>query len=196
MKDKQEIEQVFIESGGVMTTKALIGRGVSHYFIKKMLDENFIESSKRGVYKLVGRDVDESIEVSSMVPKGVFCMFTAASMHELSTNIPFKYHVAIPKKDKIRLPDYPPVQLYYWDTKQYLRGVSMVKKNGQSIPVYDREKTVCDFLKFKNRVGFSDAKEVLKAYLSRKDRNIDKLIGYARELRVYSIVDQYLKILI
>jgi len=193
--EQTKIKQLFKESGGIMSTKSLVEHGVSHYYIKKMLKSGLIESLKRGIYKLSKADLDESIEISFMIPKGIFCMFTSASIHELSTNIPFQYHVAIPKKDKVRLPIYPPVKLYYWDTVQYSTGVEKIKRDGQTIFVYDREKTVCDFLKFKNKVGFNDAKEVLKTYLKRRDRNIDQLVKYSKLLRVHSIVDQYLKIL-
>lgn len=196
MKKQKEIELLFRNCGGIMTTQALVKKGISHYYIKKLLNKNVIETLKRGVYKLSNTDLDESVEVSSMIRKGVFCMYTSASMHELTTNIPFKYHVAIPKKDKIRLPDYPPVKLYYWDANQYTLGIKEIDKGSHKIYIYDLEKTVCDFLKFKNKIGLIDANEVLKTYLNRKDRNIDKLVKYAKQLRVHSIVDQYLKILL
>jgi predicted transcriptional regulator of viral defense system len=196
MTRKNEIEQIFREAGGILSTKELTKLGVSHYQIKKLLNEHLIESIKRGIYKLSDLDIDEKFEVSSMISKGVFCMYTAASMHELTTNIPYKYHVAIPKKNKVKIPSYPPVKLYYWDTNQYSIGIQKVQENDRSILVYDLEKTVCDFLKFKNKIGFDDAKEVLKTYLNRNDRNIDKLVKYSKKLRVHTIIDQYLKILI
>lgn len=196
MREYIQIESLFKESGGIMTTKELTQKGISHYYIKRMLDKNLIESLKRGIYKLSNYDIDESIEVASMIPKGVFCLFSSASIHELTTNIPFKYHVAIPKKDKIRLPSYPPVKLYYWDTSLYSLGIQEITKNDNKIHVYDLEKTVCDFLKFRNKVGFDSAKEVLKTYLNRRDRNIDKLVKYSKKLRIHSTIDQFLKILI
>ena len=195
-KQKKEIASLFESHGGTMTTQSLVNEGVSHYHIKKSLDDGIIETIKRGIYKLANVDLDESVEVSSMIPKGVFCMYTSASIHELTTNIPSKYHVAIPKKDKVRLPDYPPVKLYYWSEKQYSLGIEEIEIEGHQLLRYDLEKTVCDFIKFRNKIGFDDAKEVLKTYLNRKDRNIDKLVKYAKALRVHSIVEPYLKILL
>lgn len=192
---KNRIKILFKKSGGIMTTKDLTQKGISHYFIKKMHSEGLIEPLKRGIYKLSDSDLEESIEISSMIPKGVFCMLSAASIHELSTSIPSKFHVAIPKKSKVRLPDYPPVKLYYWDNSLYKLGIEEVKKGDNIIKVYDKEKTVCDFLKFKNKIGFDTAKEVLKTYLNQSDRNLDKLVKYSKKLRVHSIIDQYLKIL-
>jgi len=196
MEKFTQIKLLFKDSGGIMTTKDLIRKGISHYYIKKMLEKKLIKSLKRGIYKLSDCDVDESKEVLSMVPKGVLCLFSSASIHELTTHIPMKYHIAIPKKDKVRLPNYPPVKLYYWDKPLYSLGIEEIKINDYKITVYDLEKTVCDFLKFKNKVGFDTAKEVFKTYLNRKDRNIDKLVNYSKKLRIYSTIDQFLKILV
>jgi len=100
MQKYTQIELLFRQSNGIMTTKELINKGISHYYIKKMVHGGFLEPLKRGLYKLSKDDIDESIVVLSMVPKGVLCLFSSASIHELTTTIPFTYHVAIPKKVK------------------------------------------------------------------------------------------------
>ena len=130
-----------------------------------------------------------------IIPKGIFCLHSAANLHELSTFIPSEYHVAIPWKSKVTLTDYPPVSLYYWKEPQYVVGLSELSLNGLSVPVYDREKTLCDFLKFRNKVGMDATKEVIKTYLTSKDRNIQKVMEYSRELKIYSHAQQYLEIL-
>lgn len=196
LKKRQKIELLFRDNGGIMTTKELTNHGVSHYFIKRMLDESIIETVKRGIYKLSNYHLDEDLEVLTMIPKGVLCMFTSASKHELTTQIPYQYHVAIPKKSKVRLPSYPPVKLYYWYTSQYSLGITEIKQDNRKFLLYDPEKTVCDFLKFKNKIGLDVSKEILKTYLNGKSRNIDKLVKYSRELRIYSVVDQFLKVLL
>ena len=39
-------------------------------------------------------------------------------------------------------------------------------------------------------------KEALREYLKQKDKNLNKLISYAKFLRVSSVMDQYLEVLI
>lgn len=191
-----QIETCFEGTNGIMTTKELKAKGVNHYFIRKLIKNGQIEPIKRGIYKLANTDVNEFSEVLGIVPKGVFCLYSAASLHNLSTFIPTEYHITIPKKNKVTLTDYPPIHLYYWDKTLYTLGVEQLKKDGDQIATYDLEKTVCDFIKFRNKLGFDIAKEVLKNYLNRKDRNIDKLTKYAKKLRIYSVINPYLKILL
>ena len=196
MKKANQIKRLFEASGGVMTARELKDKGVTRYLIKQLMDSGEIETVRRGVYKLSDSDVNEFAEALKIVSKGVFCLYSAAIIHDLSTFIPTAYHIAIPKKNKIPLTDYPPIQLYYWDKAQYDLGIEEIDKDGIPIAVYDLEKTVCDFLKFRNRVGIDTTKEVLKTYLNMETRNLDKLVKYSKQLKLHSIVNQYLTILL
>ena len=196
MQKIANIKQLFRTSYGVLTAGALEAQGISRYFIKKMLDNGELELVKRGVYKLNEPDVHELTEVSAIAPRGVLCLYSSALIHELSTFFSGDYHVAIPKKSKVRLPDYPPIQLYYWDKHQYGLGIEEIIKDGVPIRMYDAEKTVCDFIKFRHKTGLDTTKEVLKTYLNSDKRNIDKLVKYSRELRIRTVIDTYLEILV
>lgn len=55
--------------------------------------------------------------------------------------------------------------------------------------------TVPDFPKF-NKVGIDETKEILVNYLARKERNLNKLHRYAKELRCEKILSTYLEVLL
>lgn len=196
MKNNLGIQTLFAKSGGVLTTQELNEAGVSYYFIKKLLQAGRIERIKQGVYRWAEGTEDEWLEVAKIVPQGIFCLFSAALLHQLSTFVPAAYHLAIPWKDKVTLPDYPPVQLYFWKDNQYERGTTTHERAGFALQVYDLEKTVCDFIKFRNKVGMDSTKEVVRSYLNRKDRNLNKLMDYSRKLKISSVVEQYLEVLV
>lgn len=196
MTSNNQVILLFEKSGGIMTMSDLSDKGVEYSIIRKMLKEGILESIKRATYKLADADIDDYLEAQVVIPKGIFCLYSAAQIHELSTFLPSEHHLAIPKKNKVMLPDYPPIQTYYWHAAQYSLGIEQVNKNGNIIEVYNAEKTVCDFLKFRNKVGIDLTKEILKTYLNSTKRNIDKLVKYAHPLRVGSIIDQYLTILL
>ena len=56
--------------------------------------------------------------------------------------------------------------------------------DGFQVRVYDLERCVCDVVKFRNKVGIDVCSEIIGNYLSRPERNISKLMDYARLLRV------------
>jgi len=55
---------------------------------------------------------------------------------------------------------------------------------------------VCDLLSYRNKYGREDSLAVLKNYLRREVRNIDKLIVYSKNLRWYNILIKYLEVLL
>lgn len=189
------IKSLFLKNGGVLTTQELQEAGVSYYFIQKLLQNDQIERIKRGLYRWAEGVEDEWQEARKIVPQGIFCLFSAAHLHDLSTFVPLEYHLAIPWKDKVKLPNYPPVKLYYWKEEQYEVGKSTHRRNNWKLPVYDLEKTVCDFIKLRNKAGLDVTKEVIRNYLDRKDRNLNKLMDYSRQLKISSVMRTYIELL-
>ena len=53
--------------------------------------------------------------------------------------------------------------------------VERLVPGGVLLKIYDLEKSVCDAIKYRNRVGIDVSSEILRNYLSRKDCDITKL---------------------
>ena len=196
MNTAVDIKKLFEQGAGVLTSQELEEGGVSYYHIRKLIDNKKVERIKQGLYRWLDEESDELVEAQKIVPQGVFCLFSAALLHELSTSVPSEYHMAIPRKDKVTLPDYPPIKIYYWDDTQYNLGHVKITKQNAGLNVYGLEKTVCDFIKFRNKVGLDVTKEVLKNYLAHRERNLNDLMVYAKQMGISTIVRQYLEILV
>jgi hypothetical protein len=65
---------------------------------------------------------------------------------------------------------------------------------GFEVSIYNRERCVCDAIKYRNKIGIDVMAEILNSYLSGTEVNIDLLCRYAKELRVYTTLKQYLEI--
>ena len=191
-----KIIQFFNRQHGFAKTNDLLKAGITFYQLKKMLDEGYVRQIKRGLYRLEkpGFD-DEILEVSKMVPQGVFCLFSAWAYHGLSDIVPAAYHLAVEKSVKIKLPDYPPIKMYYWGRPYFEIGIIEIMANGVPMKMYSMEKSVCDAVRFRNKIGKDTEKEVLKNYLQLKNRNINELLRYAKLLRVEKVLKNYLNIL-
>ena len=130
------------------------------------------------------------------VKSGIICLYSAWNYYGLTTYIPHEFHIAIEKKSKIRLPDFPPIKLYYWSKSILPIGKVTIEMENNQVDIYDLEKSVCDAVKFRNKVGKDILNEVLNEYLKRKDRNLEKLIQYAKLLRVEKALKDYLDVLL
>ena len=196
MKNSIEPGSVFEKHGGVANASELLEEGVTYYQLKELLVSGQVVKLKRGLYRWTDASVAEMTEVAQIVKKGVFCLFSAAAHHDLTTFVSSEYHLAVPKKYKVVLPEYPPIRLYYWEEAAYETGIINVGIEGEMVEMYDAEKTVCDMVRYEKKVGMETLKEVLKTYLRRKDRKIHKLIEYASVLNIKEEVNKLVTLLV
>lgn len=178
---------------GVMNTQE-IRESQSYYGIRKAVEEGSVVRLKNGVYASAEALADTMIDIERVVPRGVLCLYSAWAHYGLTTQIPGAFYVAVEKHRKVVVPQFPPITLCYWERKYYEMGVVEAEVSGHRVRIYDMEKSVCDAVKFRNKIGMDVAAEVLKAYLARKDRNIARLTAYARQMRVASTLAAYLEI--
>ena len=86
------------------------------------------------------------------------------------------------------------MEIHYYTDKVLNVGVSQMTIDGFSVNVYDVERCVCDAVKFRNKVGMDVCSEIINNYLERPDRNISRLMDYARILRVSATLEKYLEV--
>lgn len=189
----RDLLEIFRAQNGYLQSKQLSSRSQRN-MLNEFVNAGIVTMVKRGLYKHTDLAAEDDVwaEVCRIVPSGVICVFSAWRFYGLTTHIPSEYHMAIPNKSKVVLPPFPPIKIYYWSNNYYNLG----KVRDKEINIYTIEKSVCDAIKFRNKVGTDIATEVLKTYLKRSDRNIDLLIKYAKSLRVESILMQYMEVLV
>lgn len=149
---------------------------------------------KRGVYATAEQLADTMIDVEAMVPGGVLCLFSAWNVHGLTTSLPQAYHVAVKRGRKITLPAYPKIELHHVTNTVFEIGTEELTISGYRVRLYNKERCVCDAVKFRNKVGMDVCSEVVNSYLSQPDRNLTMLMDYADKLRVRRILEQYMAI--
>lgn len=197
MDKEKVILKIFNRNNGYAETRDITDAGIHNYYLERLVEENKIIKIKHGLYRLSEINVEDEIEeVCRIVPGGVVCLFSAWNYYQLSDFVPPEYHIAIQKSRKIRLPDYPPIKLYYWSDKYWDIGITSVTIGNSAIPIYEKEKSVCDAIRFRNKVGSDMEKEVLKMYLRKTDRNIDQLLHFSRLLNVERRMKNHLNILL
>lgn len=188
--NRQDLIKEFKDNNGWLKSKDFSYKSNVYSYLKKMIQEGSVQHVKKGLYFYSADALqDEMQEVAKRYPKGVFCLLSALFHYNLTTSIPHCYHLAFPHKTKIKIATYPPVQPYYWSEKYYTLG--LVKVN--DISIYNVEKSVCDAVKFRNKIGEEITFEVLKNYMFQKERNIEKLMKYAKQMRIANIINPMLK---
>ncbi|TMN21825.1 type IV toxin-antitoxin system AbiEi family antitoxin domain-containing protein [Lentibacillus cibarius] len=197
---KRKITDIFERQKGFARTKDLVKEGVSQHYIRKLVETGELIKIKRGLYRHVqfeNNQYDEIIEVTQVIPNGVLCLLSALSFYELTTYNPWEYQIAVCRKSKKpSLPDYPPIKVFYFSDRQYEYGIEEVNIDGHMMKIYNREKTICDVIRYREKIGKDLMKEGLRNYLQLPDKNITKLVSCAEEMRIKTVLLKYLEVLL
>ncbi|MCM1252987.1 MAG: type IV toxin-antitoxin system AbiEi family antitoxin domain-containing protein [Clostridium sp.] len=187
------------ENRKFITTAELQRMGYSYYKIGKLEESGLLKRVNRSTYENLyyAGDENDFFSAEAFVPKGVICLMSAARYYGLTNYLPDAVDVAIERKKKVStLPDWPEIRIYYFDPRRMDIGVREVKEEENIFHIFDIEKTVVDTIYYRNKIGIEETAEILKNYLGKKDRQIDRLYEYAKKLRCEKIVRTYLEVLI
>ena len=198
MVDIQTAQQIFTTHSGVLRTAEALSLGIAPRTLYTMRDKGIITEVARGIYRLAdapGLKNPDLVTVSLRYPKAVIALISALNYHQLTTEFPHYVYIALPRGYKKPRSDYPPLEVVWLSQQSYEAGIEIHPIDGQNVKIYDKEKTICDSFKFRNKYGEDVAIEALKVYLHQPtpERDLPKLMHYARINRVLTIMRPYLK---
>ena len=190
--DRNTIIDTMQKQGGFITAGEVQSRG-EYEQLRRATENGTLMRLRNGIYVEFSALANNMIDVERIVPHGVLCLYSAFAHYGLSTQVPSSTCIAIEAKRKVRLPEYPPIDLYFWKKENLEFGVIQKNISGYSVLITDFERTVCDAVKFRNKIGLDVCGEVIDNYLKNENRNITLLHEYAQKLRVKNILTTYLE---
>ena len=191
--------KVFRRHGGVLRTSEAIRLGIHPRTLYAMRDAGVLDCLSRGLYRIADLphlSNPDLVAVALKVPKGVICLISALAYHELTTQIPHEVYLALPRGAEPPRLDHPPIRIFWFTGKAFAEGIDTHKVDGVPVRIYGVEKTLTDCFKYRNKIGLDTAVEALKAYVSGRRIDIDKLMVYARTCRVEKVMRPYLEALL
>jgi predicted transcriptional regulator of viral defense system len=188
---------VFRQHDSILRTSQAIQLGIAPRTLYALYEAGLLVKITRGVYRLAEAEPlsnSDLIQVSLRIPKGIICLISALSYHNLTTQIPHQVYVALPlDAEKPRLA-YPPVRLFWLSKPVYSAGIEEHLMDGTTVSIYNREKTIADCFKYRNKIGLDIALEALKESLD-QDCDIELIMEYARIDRVEKVMRPYMEAL-
>lgn len=189
----ESISKIVGEVGGTISTADMSG-SAEYMRVRRAVQRGELTRLRPGVYASPEVLLDTMLDIERIVPGGVVCLYNAWSFHQLSTAVPPAFCVAIEQKRKIVIPPSLPVTLYYWKKENLSLGVTTAEISGHTVRITDLERSVCDAVKYRNKIGLDVCAEVVRSFLRKDGRNLSLLTEYAKQLRVWSILKNYLEI--
>jgi predicted transcriptional regulator of viral defense system len=195
---EQEARELFREHGDVLRTSEAMRLGIHPRTLYSLRDAGVLDRLSRGLYRLADAPPlsnPDLVTVALRIPRGVVCLVSALSFHELTTQVPHAVDIALPQGAEQPRLDYPPVRVYRFSGAAWREGVETHQLDGVKVPVYGPEKSVADLFKYRRKLGLDVALEALRLYLPRGGSDVSRLLRYSRVCRVESVMTPYVEAL-
>jgi predicted transcriptional regulator of viral defense system len=192
-------EQVFRKYGGLLRTAEALAAGIHPRVLYRLRDQGLVERVSRGLYRwasLPPLGEPDLVAVAVRVPKGVICLISALSFHEITTQIPHEVHVAVTRQAAIPRIKAPPVRVFRFSSQSYGAGIERHCIDGVGVSIYSAAKTVADCFKFRNAIGMDVAIEAIRMAMDSGKARPAEIEESARMCRVDRIVVPYLEALL
>lgn len=62
--------------------------------------------------------------------------------------------------------------------------------------MYDLERMVCDLVRSRRNIEIQNFNMAIKSYLQRNDKDLNRLMRYAKAFRIEKIIRQYIEVLL
>ena len=197
---KAEVAQkVLNESGGIAETSAFLAAGLYKSDIGKLVTDGVLERIRHGFYQLSGNfDITEAEYLSRLIPEGIVCVESALFHYGYSDFTPREWSIAVPRtvsQRKLKT-DIVPLKAYYIQQDVYELGKRQADFDGTMLPIYDKERTICDCFKYRTKLDNELFAKAVNAYATDKEKNLANLSKYAKQLRVYKKVTDMMEVLL
>ncbi len=199
MTKKETAENVFKKVGTIVKTADFVEVGLSHYDVAKLCKEGAIERIRNGFYQLSSQDeINEEWMIAHWMPQAIVCVESALFYYGYSDFAPRKWAIAMPRSSSrtVKKMQQVPVKAYFIQNDFYTLGKTQGVFNGISLPVYDRERTICDCFKYRTKLDNELFNKAVHAYIADDKKNLANLSKYAKDMRVYTKLMNVMEVLL
>ena len=193
----KKLDELVEKNNGILKTGDALAEGVSKPVLGKYLKLREFERMEHGIYLSPDAWMDEMYILHHRSAQAVFSHDSALYIHDMTLRVPLKHTVTL-------MTGYNPSRLTadgikVYTVKKELYGLGLTECEtmyGNKVRVYDPERTVVDIVRSRKGIEFQTFEDALKRYVRRKDKNVNKLIDYAKEFHVDKILIDYMRVML
>ena len=192
-------KNVFKNVGVIAKTSDFKNSGLSNYDIAKLCKDGVIKRIRNGFYQLPDNyNISEEQLISSLLPYAAVCVESALFHYGYSDFAPRKWSIAVPRTYRNQVSNIRevPIKAYYVQKNIIELGKAKSDFNGITLPVYDRERTICDCFKYRTKLDSETFNKALNAYVSDDKKNLLNLSTYAKEMHLYTKMMSVIEVLL
>ncbi|WP_304598024.1 type IV toxin-antitoxin system AbiEi family antitoxin domain-containing protein [Adlercreutzia caecimuris] len=195
--DVQAIVDLAESSGGLVTTAQVVGVGIPRARISDMVKAGELERVQRGVYRLMDAWEDEFLAAQLRFPRGILSDETALYLHGYTDRAPFQLTMTFPRSYGATKAREAGIEVRTCADEVLGLGLTTIRTPyGNEVSAYDLERALCDIVRGRRVVDMQVVNPAMKQYVRSGERDVQKLLGYARALGVEKKIRNYLEVLL
>ena len=181
-----EILKLIEEQGGIVKKEQFTELGIDYRRILDFVQSGDLVRIKNGYYTdRIDRFTEEEL-VARLFSDARLCMESALYAYGYISQKPYAWHLAVDKntsKSRFKM-DYPKIIPYYTESDALELGSTEITMSGQQFLIYDRDRVICDCLKYETKLEREVFKGALQSYIRDSQKDISALMAYARARKV------------
>ena len=190
----KKIKNEFNKRGGIMKTSELNALGINYRQIQRLLDEQIVEKIKHGYYILYNSFPREEVIIARMFPDAVIYLESALFYYEYTDRVPNSWQITVnkhsyPKQYNI---SYMKIKPYFIKEDYRKIGINNILIDNVEVKIYDKNKTICDVLRYENKVDNELFTSAIKNYIKDNEKDIRTLMEYGDILNVSNKIQKYI----
>lgn len=198
MKSRFDILDEMVDRGnGYLRTAEVVAQGISKPTLAEYVQARNMERVAQGIYLSEEAWPDELFLLSAANSRIIFSHETALYLHGLMEREPSGISVSVKVGYNASHLRQKGVRVYQVKADVYSLGVTEIETAwGHSVPVYDRERTICDMLLRKRSMDIQIFQYAMKEYMAGSEKNLNHLMLYAERLHIADTMRLYTEVML
>lgn len=184
MDYKKILEEKLKQSGGILLSEEVISENIPSIYLTRMVEQGSLQRVDRGIYMVEGGQYDGYYFFQKRYKVAIFSYLSALYLHQLTDSIPNKLEVTLYRGYNPHRMDENIIKHYVTKEVHELGIVDCKTMYGNTVRVYDLERTICDLIKNRKAIDSEIFSKVLNRYVSSSNKDLAKLYKYAQKMKI------------
>ena len=197
MEQYDLIDRLVEAGNGYLCASVVREHDISKYTLTKYLKTRGMARTAHGVYATVDAWPDNYFLLAVRNRRIVFSHESALYLHGLMEREPAATTVTVPEGYNSTHINRQGIRVIHSKPEWYALGITNVKTAyGHEVPVYDRERTICDMIRCRKDAEVQTFRTAMREYMSGEKKKLGNLMRYAKELGIEENVRIYTEVML
>lgn len=181
-----KVKEFILQNDGIVKKSKLNELGIDYRRILDFVEKGDLIRLKNGYYTVRLSDFSETELIAKLFPDAVLSLESALYAYGYIQKKPYGWRLAVDKntsKSRFKM-DFPKVIPMYSEPETLELGVTEITFENVTMKIFEKERLICDCLKYEDKIDHEIFKEGLMSYIKEPKKDIAKLLEYAKARKV------------